>query len=357
MGFENGFKQGPMQSMRENARLPLFDLRMVPLGGLRMKNPIGWCDETLNVTVGCSPVSSGCDHCYAARVAQRLCQCGEQYDGIIGGFCVSKAEYIGSSFNGSTRFYPERLEKPFHWKRPRRIFVNSMGDLFHHNVTNEQIAAVFGVIACCPQHQFFILTKRVDRMLDWYTNYFDIPNSGGLRKIEVVICEADAIGALSMTDNGWSFVVKHGVGDGSIFDSRAPWPLPNLWLGVSVEDQPTADTRIPLLFQTPAANRFVSYEPALGELRFTYDNTLGMPIHCCAGHECGCRGMPIEPPPYLDLIVCGAETGPRRRQMNLDWARRVRNQCAAAGVPFWFERDSNGNETLDGVEHHPEFWK
>jgi protein gp37 len=111
------------------------------------------------------------------------------------------------------------------------------------------------------------------------------------------------------------------------------WPPPNYWAGVSVENQITANERIPLLIRTPAAKRFVSFEPAIGWVEF-YREIFD-----------------------LDLVIVGAETGPGKRPMDLDWARSVRDQCAAAGVPFWFKKDSYGNETLDGVTHHPEFWR
>jgi protein gp37 len=152
---------------------------------------------------------------------------------------------------------------------------------------------------------------------------------------------------VSLSRIGGPLPVHHG----------GPFPLPNYWAGVSVEDQPTADVRVSLLFKTPTAKRFVSYEPPLDGINFNFaiqcdHNCNEYQEDWCPGTSglCMCQQTP-------NLIICGAETGPRRRMMNLDWARSVRDQCAAAGVPFWFKKDSEGNETLDGVEHKPEFWR
>lgn len=269
-----------------------------------MSNPIKWCDETLNVVVGCSPVSEGCANCYAARMASRFREVGEQFEGLVGEFIEAEAGYTNGPFNGTVRFKPERLEKPFKWKKPRRIFVTSMGDLWHKEVTNEQIAAVFNVIAATPYHIYLDLTKRPARRSEWFKWVKE--NSGHVCakfpsiKVSIQFCEE--------------------------------WPPPNYWYGVSVENQRTANERIPVLLQTPASKRFVSLEPCLGPVDLTDIVT-------------------------LDFVIVGAETGPGKRPMDLDWARSVRDQCESAGVHFWFKKDSDGNETLDGVEHHPEFWR
>jgi protein gp37 len=290
-----------------------------------MSNPIQWCDQTLNPVVGCSPVSTGCDHCYAARMASRFCQPGEQFDGLVGKFSEDDAAYVGDKFNGSIRFYPDRLEKLFKWRKPRRIFLSSMGDLFHEGVTNEQIAAAFGVVAATPRHTYMILTKRPERMAEWF-KWLDSQKSKWPDPKEQMQCDW-RIHMLAQA--AWD--VTHYDGEIGLPEE---FPISNLWIGVSVEDQPIADVRLEPLFQCPAAHYFISYEPALGDV-FIDDEMLQR----------------------LSLVICGAETGPKRRLFNVDWARKMMHACEGNNVPFWFKKDSNGNETLDGVEHKPHFWK
>jgi protein gp37 len=271
-------------------------------------------------------------------MASRFSKPGEQFEGLA---------TTNGSWSGEVRFYPERLEKPFRWRAPRRIFVNSMSDLFHSGVTNEQIAAVFGVIASTPRHQYFILTKRPERMVEWF-------------RVERTPAQWMEWFLLYLRHNGINS--SHFSFNVNLFSENPQWPLPNLWLGVSVEDQPTADERIPLLFRVPATKRFVSYEPGIDWVRFK-NQWLGICPECDGTLEV-CRHSKIACCPdcshlcsRLDLVICGAETGPRKRPLDLDWARSVRDQCSASGVPFWFKKDSDGNETLDEVEHHPGFWK
>ncbi len=167
------------------------------------KNGIVWTDETWNPLRGCSRVSEGCRNCYAESVARRFDGPGLPYEGLIAS---------GGQWNGQIKLVPEKLDEPLRWQRPRRIFVNSMSDLFHPNVPNEYIDRVFAVMALASQHTFQVLTKRPERMLEY-------------------------------------------------LNRRTT--MPNVWLGVSIENQVTADERIPLLLQTPAAVRWVSAEPLL----------------------------------------------------------------------------------------------
>lgn len=286
-----------------------------------MSNPIKWCNETWNPVVGCSPVSAGCYNCYAARMAGRFCEKGEPFEGLIG----------REGWNGTVRFRYERLGKPFRWRKPRRIFVTSMGDLWHQSVTDEQIAAVMAVIATTPDHIYMDLTKRPDRRLEWSRwsdCWFD-----GLNTVENIY---DATTRNNVLSN-W---LKHNM------SVNYPKSFPsNYWAGVSVENQITANERIPSLIYTPAAKRFISFEPCLGPARFDEINFLEDWLR-----DSLCGGT-------IDLVIVGAETHSGKRPMDLNWARSVRDQCSAAGVPFWFKQDSDGNETLDGVEHHPEFWR
>ena len=201
------------------------------------KTEIAWADATWNPMTGCTKVSEGCRNCYAERMTHRF------PDRHPHGFDVT--------------LRPERLEQPRGWTQSKRIFVCSMGDLFHESVPDDFIAEVLKVMDHINQHIYMLLTKRPERMGKW------------------------------------------------------GWPS-NVWVGVSVEDQPTANTRIPQLVPIPAEVRFVSYEPALA----------------------------------------GGESGPRSRRDNANWYRKARDQCVAAGTPFWFKQRSGPrpgmNPTLDG---------
>ena len=247
---------------------------------------IDWADKVWNPVTGCTKVSAGCKNCYAERMAKRL---------------AGRAGYPEDGFK--VTLHPEKLFEPLRWKKPSRIFVCSMGDLFHEDVSDEFLFDVTRRIVD-SRHTFLILTKRPARMA-------------------AVICETGFIGS-----------------------------LPNVWFGVSVEDQETADERIPLLLEPVAeifenelgegagitGRRFVSYEPALGPIDFTpflkgeckYCNGEGGNTGCpCAGSGKG---------PRIDWLIMGGESGPGARPMHPDWARSVRDQCKAAGVPFFFKQ-------------------
>jgi protein gp37 len=225
--------------------------------------------RTWNPVTGCTKVSPGCDHCYAEGIARR--------------FAGSKAFPNGFEVT----LHPERLGAPLRWKKPVRVFVNSMSDLFHDDVPDEYIAQVFAVMAATPQHTYQILTKRHGRMRS-------LLNSGEFSMVQVA---DEAIERLGL--------------DG------IPWPLPNVWLGVSAEDQKRADLRVPALLNTPAAIRFVSAEPLLGTLNL--DSLWGG----------GIWG------PGLDWVIVGGESGPGARRMELSWAAGLVNDCRALGIaPF-----------------------
>jgi protein gp37 len=200
-------------------------------------------------------------------------------------------------WTGEVRFVESALDLPLRWKKPRRIFVNSMSDLFHESVKDEWIAAIFAVMFLAGHHTYQILTKRPERMRNWMQWLMRQPDQAGVL--------LDALGDLG---------VDAKVGRAAL----GPWPKPHIWLGVSVEDQATADARIPLLLQTPAAVRWVSYEPALGPVAFdTY------------------MYETIIPRPPLDWIVVGGESGPGARPFDLAWARQTIAQGKAAGVPVF----------------------
>lgn len=269
---------------------------------------IEWTDHTWNPVTGCSKVSQGCKHCYAERIFAR--------------------PYPGRAFT-DVRCHPERLDQPLRLRTPKRIFVNSMSDLFHEDVPDGFIDKVFAVMALAPQHTFQVLTKRAERMLrycrsDDSSNLAYEPDLDGEATRDAFIeGQAQAI-----------YEKRHG-------EDPSMWlavhqPLPNVWLGVSVEDQDRADERIPLLLQTPAAVRWISAEPLLGPLDVeqylridgchTFSDGESLPTICC---ECHGKGSP-----RLDWVVTGGESGPKARPSHPDWFRSVRDECATAGVPY-----------------------
>ena len=212
---------------------------------MSVTSKISWCDSTWSPLVGCSRVSSGCANCYAVKEVRRLS--GNPHPKIAADF-AGLVERHGNGqldWTGEVRLLEDRLTLPLRWKKPRRIFVNSMSDLFHESVPNAWIDEIFAVMALCPQHTFQILTKRAERM----QSYFAINHAFLFDRIDEASTVYDACHAN--------------------LDAAGRWPLPNVWLGVSVENQATADERIPWLLRTPAAVRFVSYEPALAAVDFS----------------------------------------------------------------------------------------
>ena len=267
---------------------------------------IEWADESWNPIVGCSVVSPGCTNCYAMRQAGTRLAHLDAYQGLT---APSKA---GPVWTGAVRRVESALVKPLHWRKPRRVFVNSMGDLFHEAVPDAWIDRVFAVMALCPAHQFIVLTKRPERM----RAYFDDPRTRE-RAVYKQILKISLPRNLGRPTIGW-------------------WPLPNVILGVSAEDQARADQRVPVLLDTPAALRCVSYEPALGPVDYSRINGgIGtvLEIDALKGREIhrddddrwtGCE--------RLDWIICGGESGPGARALDSTWVRSVVEQCRAAGV-------------------------
>ena len=254
---------------------------------------IEWTDATWNPIVGCTRVSEGCMNCYAERFAAR-------FPDRFGG--VSRMTEYGPRWTGKIVLRPEALNLPLRWRKQRRIFVNSMSDLFHENVEFAHIVAIFRVMAIAQHHTFQILTKRPQRML------------------EVMNLLPEALKTIFPAE-------KHP-------EVNAPgWPLPNVWLGVSVENQRAADERIPLLLQTPAAVRFLSCEPLLGPV----DLKPYLEPYIRTKHDGSKRGT-VWADPGIDWIIVGGESGPGARPMHPDWVRSIRDQCKAAEVPFFFKQ-------------------
>jgi protein gp37 len=253
---------------------------------------IEWTDTTWNPVTGCTKVSPGCKNCYAERITERFGR--QKFTDVV--------------------LHPDRLDAPLRWRKPRRVFVNSMSDLFHEEIDFEFIAAVFGVMARASTHTFQVLTKRPKQMRQWlkWINAEGTPS---------LCCASKLLDA-----------EREHVGDGGPIHCTwgpmpdAPWPLPNVWLGVSCEDQERADERIPLLLQTPAAVRFVSAEPLLGPIDFMRKVELA---------ASGLRHYMVD---QLDWIIVGGESGPGARPMDLAWARSIVEQCKAADVPCFVKQ-------------------
>lgn len=237
---------------------------------------IEWTEATWNPIRGCSRISPGCQHCYAERVAARFNGPGQAYEGLA----VMKSN--GAHWTGELRLVEEHLEDPLRWKRPRRIFVNSMSDLFHENMPGEWIDRVVEVMLKAKQHTFQVLTKRAERMYDYISRNCWLTND----------------------------------------------PLPNVWWGVSVENQKAADERLRWLLRTPAAVRWLSVEPLLGPVDLC---AAGMKINGKLDVHTGERI-------FIDWVVVGGESGPSARPMHPAWARQIRDDCRTCGVPFFFKQ-------------------
>jgi protein gp37 len=282
------------------------------------KTQIEWCTDTWNPVTGCSKVSPGCEYCYAERIALR--------------FGRSTKPWTKPNAAENVQLHPERLKIPLTWQRPRRIFVNSVSDLFHELVPDEFVANVFSVMEAAAHHQYLILTKRPERMLAWVTKHRD-----------------------------W---VEYAAGEGEYLRRYG-----HVWLGTSVEDQRRAEERLPYLVETPAAVRFVSAEPLLGELDLTswfprYDHRPTYEYFRAAFPDAG--DQPIKIAEGIDWVIVGGESGgPKERRLvesgppfqlltplqrsitdrryqpkpdAFEWVTSLRDQCVAVGVPFFFKQ-------------------
>lgn len=237
---------------------------------------IQWTDATWNPVRGCSRISPGCENCYAEKMAGRFCGEGKPFHGFA---TLTKA---GARWTRKVALAPSMIDAPLRWKKPRRIFVNSMSDLFHEDLSPLDIGKVFDVMERCPQHTFQILTKRADVMRDFMrAEYATEP------------------------------------------------PPRNVWLGVSVEDQQRADERIPHLLDTPAAVRFLSVEPLIGpvDLRIMLGGNVRWNHH---GDEVGRDS--------IHWVIVGGESGPGARPCALEWIERIVEQCEAADVPVFVKQ-------------------
>ncbi len=322
------------------------------------KTGIEWTDATWNPIVGCSVVSPGCTNCYAMKMAGRIEAMAKGRREATHYAGTTRPSKAGSVWTGQLALAPEQiLLQPLSWKTPRRIFVNSMGDLFHEDMTDhrEWLDLIFAVMAMAPQHTFQILTKRPHIMREYLFKCLNTRGAIARNCIDLVL--EKKISAARMGEPSWPV---ESVGDEEDPDDirLKHWPLPNVWLGVSVEDQRRADERIPPLLDTPATVRFLSCEPLLGPIdlnnihREPNDKDKGMPgfkdctkfsfnsLHGSTSVTCDGKTWYSEENETrrLDWIIAGGESGPCARPMHPDWARSLRDQCVAANVPFFFKQ-------------------
>lgn len=256
---------------------------------------IQWTDTTWNPLRGCSAISPGCAHCYAARMCSR---------GLPGLLSPTTREpfAIHGKWTGRVELIESKLTEPLRWRKPRRVFVNSMSDLFHDSVSDDVIDRVFAVMALAPQHTFQVLTKRAGRLPAWCRRLQRMADEWAPRTAKKSFGPSDV---LNLRWLHWT------VGMGPAFPYH-PWPIPNVWIGVSVEDRARL-SRIDELRATPAAVRFISFEPLLEDVG-RVDLT------------------------GIHWVICGCESGPGARPFDEDWARGLRDQCQAAGVAFFYKQ-------------------
>lgn len=274
-----------------------------------MPTKIEWAEESWNPTTGCSKVSAGCKNCYAERMSKRL---------------AGRFGYPPVPHNFDVMLHPDRLEQPLRWRRPKSILVCSMSDLFHPSISvldSTYVRDVFAVMALAHWHTFMILTKRP-------------------RVTELMLTEDFA---------GYVEWAMHGIARDLHIPAHAlKWPLSNVWLGISAENQACADERIPILMRTPAVVRYVSLEPLLGPVDLSgiedHNGLTDICLNALRGEAMWYEARDIgsepmgEPCERLDWVICGGESGPGARSMKLDWVRGIRDQCQAAGVPFFFKQ-------------------
>ena len=290
---------------------------------------IEWTDETWNPVVGCSKISAACKNCYAEKIAARMAfnpKAPEEYMDVV------LPSGKGWGWNGKTALVESVLLKPMSWRKPRRVFVGSMTDLFHHDTPVEWLDKIFAVMALTPHITYQLLTKRADFMSAYlkalYNPGYDLTPA---RK-----------------------ALELGTADGlEIVAALKAGPLPNVQVGVTVENQEMTDQRIPYLLDAPAAVRFVSIEPMLGQVDLEnfittsaiHQDDIG--LHNRRGPVAVVNGVPGRCPwmDGLDWVICGGETGTAARPMHPEWVRDLRNQCTAAGTPFFFKQWGEWKET------------
>jgi protein gp37 len=287
-----------------------------------MANKIGWTEQTWNPVIGCEKISIGCSRCYAEQFAKRLVnnpnpKISDKYLSVIS----------PNGWTGKTHLEKSELDKPFKWKKPKMIFVESMGDLFHKSVKVDWIAQVFATIFLNERHTFQILTKRPDialsvfeskRFKEYLHKYCNQLHDKYIKTLESELYFYDEIMSL--------------------------WPFKNCWFGTTVENQEYANKRIPILLKIPAAKRFISCEPLLDQVDLKNIQQFNSESEHIASYQvlepifnCGDSSRPA-----LDLVICGPETGTKARPMQKEWIELLFSQCKAANVPFFDKKNILG---------------
>lgn len=298
--------------------------------------PPGYAGGTWNTINGCTPVSEGCRNCYAASFASRGLH--PKFVGLT----VRRRDALRDGekaatravFNGVVRLDEESLTIPLRRRKPTCWFVNSMSDTFHEKVPFDFIDRMMAVAALCPQHRFLFLTKRPAWMAEYALGRRHVPH-GPIW---------DAI--VSM--NTKLSKVRGGVNTDQLAGAGIVWPLPNVWLGTSVEDQETADARIPHLLRCPAVVRFLSVEPQLGPIR------LQLRVDADGRDLTGLPGLWCESDRTIAWVIQGGESGPGFRPFNVEWARSIRDQCKDSWVPYFLKQLGRwpAVDELDPSKHH-----
>ena len=290
------------------------------------RTAISWTDATWNPVNGCAVVSPGCANCYAMREAERSERLFAGQGKVSPYAGLTRPSKAGAVWTGEVRVNEAAMRLPLRWTRPRRVFVDSMGDLFAEGVDDATIDRVFAVMALAGQHTFQLLTKRPERAAAYFVHLArDALAAGDDPRLTPRRLDAAAVAVTGSPCAG-----------GAIED--VAWPLANLHLGVSVEDQVRADKRIPTLLALPAARRWISAEPLLGSVDVAWALSRN-PLDLAAGFLQRGRFSPgLETLRRLDWVVAGGESGPGARPMHPAWVRQLRDDCAAAGVPFDFKQ-------------------
>ncbi len=292
---------------------------------------ITWTEQTWNPIRGCSRVNEDCRNCYAERVAMRFSDPGQPYADVVRRITVSGSLNHGQTkatgWNGQVQMVDGHLADPLRWKRPRLVFVNSMSDLFHESLAFEDIDRIVAVMALASRHTFQVLTKRPARMAE----YLASRQHGG----QVTAAARAMLGQFKLQD----------AADTWVLDGRrmAPWPLPNVWWGASMGHQKAVDDLGPKLLacRPHAAVLWVSAEPMIE--RVNLERVLPKLLEGVMFDQ-ALKGV--------DWVVAGGESGPNARPCHPDWARAVRDDCQAAGVPFHWKQWGEWTEEDTGVSNH-----
>jgi protein gp37 len=275
---------------------------------------IEWTDATWNFVRGCTRISDGCLHCYIDSTPP---------------FRMARNFFNDPGIGGKTiiSLHPDKLNDPLSWRNSRRVFVNSLSDLFHEDVPEPLIAKAFAVMAATPQHSYQILTKRPARMRSVLSSQRFL--AGVESEFRTLARERPKLAPAD-----WK------------------WPLPNVWMGVSAENQQWADIRIPMLLETPAAVRFVSAEPLLGPVDLRRLSVRGRTVDALGGDVSDAAGVVFTgTPSVLDWVIVGGESGRKARAMDTAWVAAVVDQCATAHAQVFVKQLGSAWAQTQGAAH------